>query len=140
MSRFEQFFEWISDPTFADPSESTREMERAFPGLDARVKRVVSGSRPGSRDESVPAWVKRARNAQAEFERRFQATAAWVAERYRSSGELIQAIQDGSLGLGVQNHAQVFFRHKDLTQLSDSDLRSFIADCEALELLEGDSL
>jgi hypothetical protein len=137
VNRWDQFFGFVSGPDSRPAGPALkRELEAA--GVDvARVDAAIAGIVAGSRSLVREGWLERARRAQADFERSVKKRRARVSEHFTDAGALLTAIGSGQLGVGVQRQAMVFFRNgKDLSEASESDLRSFIDDCQELGLID----
>ncbi len=113
------------------------EAELREAGLDVdRVSTRVGETARLWRGRETGDWLRRGRSAQAAFERTVREKTAWVSGRFATAAELWAAISSGELGAGVRGHATVFFRNREESRLRESDLRSFLDDCELLGLLE----
>ena len=131
--RSEQFFGFIESP---EPLASLQN-ELESMGMDlARVDLAVSAITGMGRAQAADGWLARARAAQSEFERGLRNRKRRMSQQFGNASEILTAIASGSLGNGVQRQAHVFFRNQDLNSASESDLRSFLDDCELLGLVE----
>jgi hypothetical protein len=130
--RWDQFFCFIEGDS---PTVLQNELESL--GVDVtRVDLAINNITSLSRVRAGEGWLERARRRQADFERGLKLKKNWFSEKYDTTTEILTAIASGTLGSGVQSQAHVFFRKKDLSSTSESDLRSFLDDCEMLGLLE----
>lgn len=136
---WEKFFGFLGENRLATRTELREELASCgvnLMKLDAGVDAVLETYR--KKDQL--GWLTRARKAQDDFEARLKAkSATWLSSQFKDSKSLYKAISTGQLGMPMQQHAQVFFRNKDISKASDGDLRSFLDDCELLGLVQKDS-
>src|SRR4051812_18338139 len=83
-----------------------------------------------------PTWLERAREKRRAFEASLKEQSQEIKSRFADARELVEAMLNGSLGVSMQSQAQVFFRNKELKDLSDRDLQSLVEDLKLIELLE----
>jgi hypothetical protein len=133
--RWSQFYHFIDGASPPAPLSALR-MDLENMGVDVtRVDIAVSQITALGRTHVREGWLERARKAQTEFEQSFKRKSSWLSQEYGNARDILTAIASGSLGSGVQQQARVFFRNKDLNSASETDLRSFLDDCELLGLL-----
>ena len=137
-NKWDQFFSFVESTPPASTADLKAELKSYGVNLakiDYSVARIVNLERSATQSLG---WLERARKNQSLFEARLKSKSKWLSSKYKDAKQLMDAISTGMLGAGVQQHATVFFRNKDLNQVSEKDLRSFLDDCELLDLIGED--
>ncbi|MEW6055676.1 MAG: hypothetical protein AB1540_03605 [Bdellovibrionota bacterium] len=80
-------------------------------------------------------WIERARTRQSQFEEKLRQSSLRLSEAFKDRRRFVENLLSGRMGSPLKERAAVFFRNQNPADISEEELKSFLEDCELLDLL-----
>ncbi|MBI2336510.1 MAG: hypothetical protein HYU97_07090 [Deltaproteobacteria bacterium] len=128
------FFDILFDSKDVDIPEIIKDLKNSDISYD-RIEAGLDSLLEKARLKKKRSWLIDAQKTRTEVSEILHKQSQWVQSKYNSARELAQAIHAGTFGTLLQGRANAFFRNQDFKKMSETDLISFIEDCQLLEAL-----